>query len=315
MDITIDFDETGFLRTPVAVFEPGDAQEALDSVGELDSMGIPLLALVDPGPEDLDLFGSHRDFLHQPCFVHWRKKARALEEELSERSDLDAKRRKRRVESHERKLARSASYRCTVEPVANGFGEWYEVYERSIIAMRDGWGYRGMAPDSADSEEFRGGHVGVYLREPDGGTFLGGYIVETNRSDSILKIKAGAFHPDEPYARSHLTHRALHVLNDYALSEGYDDLSYGHDSNFYGEYLTTGLARFKLSNGFKPECWRAAHHPEAFVRPRVLKRISANGLRPPFLSYQFGEDRELVPNVAGDLPPDFPLADDCLRTL
>lgn len=316
MELVTDFYKTGFLRTPVALFKPGEATLALKSAPELATQGVAILSLPGPTDEDIRHFAAHEDFLYQPCFVHWRKRACTFQDELARRSDLNAKARKRRLDSHKRKLSQSAAFDCSARPVADSYADWYQVYDRAIITTRDGWGYRGMLPDLAASQEFCESHVGVYLRDNDQDEFLGGYIVELIPSESILKIKAGAFHPDAPYTRCHLTYRALHVLTEFALSNGYQFLSYGHDSNFYGEFLTTGLARFKLTNGFVPECWRASHHPSFFSERRILKLLCHSNLRAPFLSYQFDDDgTQLTANVAGVLPPDFPLPRHHLRTL
>lgn len=315
LEIVTDFYKTGFLRAPVALFEPGEAALALNSSAALAAQGVAFLSLPGPIDEDIQYFAAHQDFLYQPCFVHWRKRACTFQDEIAKRSDLSARARKRRIKSHNLKLSQSAAFNCAVKSVADGYADWYPVYDRAIIATRDGWGYRAMHPDFTASQESCATHIGIYLQDDDQGEFLGGYIVEVIPRESILKIKAGAFHPDAPYSRSYLTYRALHVLNDFALSNGYKFLSYGHDSNFYGEFLTTGLAQFKLSNGFTPECWRAAHHPEFFSNRRILKLLCPSSLRAPFLTYQFSYGNELVANVAGNLAPDFPLPKDHLRTL
>lgn len=311
MEIVTDIMKTGFLRVPVAIC----SYEESDIWGAKDLMSIGAAALVVPGPIPDGLAQlDDAKFIRQPASVHWRKAARPVEEEFARREDLTLGQRGKRLADHTRKLRKSEDFRVEIGPLSSlAFDEWYEIYERAIVNGKDGWGIRGLPADFDCREDGVSlapieRRFGFLLREGINNRLVGGYVVEILPEDNITKIRAVAFEPCVRLARCQLSYRGLNEVLNFTVSSGLKFISYGHDPNFYGEFVSPGLARFKLSSGFRPERWRTSGQSDFYTAERILRVINPSAFREPIMTFGYDIDGRLALFHYGVLPDDFPLS-------
>lgn len=234
---------TNFVGINIATFGANEYTPNYEAV--LRSMGVDTVVITDPSAYDLELARNDPGFFHKPTKVMWRAPVQSWEDYLA---SLNSKNRNRL----KAKLKKSEAVIVRYSPLTSSqFEKWYPLYESEVVGKEKG--QRLIDPDWARARENREDiepYWGTFFYAPESNELIGGAIVKYDKKKGVAMIAYAAYNGN--FSQAELSIRTFYEVIEHSRQNGFHQISYGMDSNLFGEHLSMGLMEYKASLGFRP---------------------------------------------------------------
>ena len=193
----------------------------------------------------VNFIGEREGGLVRPVKIRWRKK---IDPKIPVISQIRSKRARKQILADLKKLdLLEIKIKVVDEIDEQTFLEWLSLYK--ALMVEKGGGSEKMSQEWLGKKNSEGKKVGAILAFKDGKIIGGDLFFEKN---GILSVGYGVAKKEESLTGG------LMMLIDYAFLEharslGFKEVSFGQDTNFYGQELSTGLILYKAKLGFTPE--------------------------------------------------------------
>lgn len=230
-------------------------------------------------------------FFLGPKYICWEKSCLDFCSEIEKRDDLSGKQKRKKKSNWANRLKKTSFLDLVDAPIdSHYFESWYGIFEKQVVGKHKGFrAIEGNFHKVVPKDDWHS----IYLLGPEGNV-IGGMIIEKILSDKKYKIRAIA---SEKELYPGADDRLYEEFTRFSISNGCNSLSYGGDSNFYGEMVSTGLQMRKSYLGFKPKKY--------FEEDRYIKVINSSGLENFYITYAYKDNdpnNELEAHVFGDVP-------------
>lgn len=181
---------------------------------------------------------------YRPVSISWRKKLDLTKSILEQ---IPSDRARKHIKTDSQKLKNMGIEIKTFDEISNAdFLRWYGLYKKIIGAKKMG---EVMIDENwLEGKKAKGKKVGAVLAIKSGEIIGGELFFDVNR---ILGVQYGVAERIQGLAGS-LTLILDYNFLEYAMVEGYEEVSFGQDTNLYGYDLSTGLIDYKEKFGFYP---------------------------------------------------------------
>ena len=215
-------------------FASGDYHPQYDV--ELKRLGVDQVVIKTPSRAELAKFSEEDGYHLKSEYERWVMTTRTLEEHKA------ALGKAQRVRQFENQLASSEHIPTEIVPLTDAkFKEWYPIYEDEVVGKPGG--KRNVARDFVAKMAEKGtldGWYGLFYYDPaDKTKMLGGVIMKAWPERGMFVLGYAAYRPEmkdvSPSVRTFKESMAL------AKSLGFNVLSFGQDTNFFGYDYNLGL--------------------------------------------------------------------------
>lgn len=183
------------------------------------------------------------------------------------------------------------------------FKEWYELYKKTILSKDSG--ELKISPTWIESKDLS--RIRTILIRDAEDTLLAGMLIDITSSETIsCSYRA---HEYIHIKDSSIAHILEMCLDQFAIESNFKLITRGTDTNLYGIRLSSGLAEFKSSFGFKPRAldYKSSYYPRVLLFLKEYEKI---------LSFEYSINNTLVAvNLDQESIQEFILKPDQLKSI